>query len=303
MIQDLDDDTEAWIDAIVPILETVRKRDGSEQTGLEMIEENFRVPGDAATYVDTLAVLYDRLDAPNEEEYTLRPSEDTTPSSLVSVFVNRPSKGNLREETTKAIYMMLAADEDWKWGKLITAIEDRFNLIYNEESQMSEISQEEYAGLVGSLIVLASQGDIPEAKKMLERKRNDGSLYISLSLSREHAASAAACTLALLFVGEQMDRKTSGQTTAPPVSRSQKASAKSSPDSSSKNHIRREAEKGSKLFGKIISNPSRHQDRCEKMYDLIQRTSLNIHDKSDWKTNRDLKALQKFMSKLEERST
>lgn len=203
-----------------------------------MIVENFRVPGDAATYVDSLAILYDRLDAPNEEEYTLKP-KDVSPESFLEVFNSWPEEGKVREEMTKAIYMMMATDEDWEWGNLVDSIEARLNLIHNEETHGAEIEKEEYAGLVGSLTVLTSRGHVTRDREVLAEKSKSGSLYAALSQSRDHASSGAACVLALLHVGEEIEGKKVGQLTSKPHTRDSKTIDSSSESSSEKNEKRK----------------------------------------------------------------
>ncbi len=283
---DIDDETRDWIDAIEPILKAVRSRDGSEQTGLEMIEENFSVPGDAKAYMWTLAVLYDRLDAPNEKEYIL--SGTAAEGAVASKFNDFGSQGKIREKMVKAIYMMVTANQDWSWEDFVVAIEARLNDI----DSLAEFSKD-YRSLIECLLILAVRGGSVRAKDELENRRRR--LYSILRQYDDHPSPAAASLMGLLLTHEE--EKKAGRASAPPYNRREStSSSQQRPPSNGET----DREQVKKLIGDIVETPQSYPDVCKHLPVLLQRAGLELQYPASWNTERDLGPLTQHIQSLRE---
>ena len=286
-MEDLDDETRDWIDAVEPILKAVRNRNGSEQTGLEMIEESFRVPGNAEVYLKTLAVMYDRLNAPSEEEYVL---SGTMPEGAVaSKFNDLLSRGKIQEEMVKAVYMMVKANQYWSWEDFVIAIEARLD----EIGSVAKFS-EEYRSLIECLLILAVSGGSIRAKDNLCNRK--GRLYSILKQYDDHPSPAAASLVGLLLTHEA--ERIAGKASAPPYKRS-KSSSSSQRRLPSKDETDRE--QGEKLIADIVETPQSYPGVCKHLPVLLQRTGLELQDPAPWNTERDLGHLSQHIVSLPEK--
>lgn len=292
---------EDWVTTTAPILKAVRERSDPTTEGLKLIENNFRVPKSAGFYMDALAKFYDELEAPNEPEYIIK-QDNITPSSLQGELISRISSNHFREEITKSIYMVLSVQEDWKWMETIEHIKSHldecttFWVSDNDNVEMIEIPKpSEYAGLIGTLIVLAEREQISEAVNVIRLGRNIVAMRIALHgielrEMEDYPASSAACALALLYIDDQSIH----------VDSEEPSRVSNESDTNTGNWVLQlgsnedmedRINKGINRLDEIVGEPKRNSEIVEKLVELAERAGLKI---SELATGRNLTSLKKF---------
>lgn len=214
---DLDEKEKSWVQTAVPVLEGVmERREGHEDEGLDLIREEFSVPGDPPRYVDLLKGLYDELaDPEREREYILKPG-DTSPEHVISYLRSKALESGkaLPHDTTKAIYLMVrAGGVEWPWEELLQAIDDKLSqLIVEKEDgtgQISDVAIGSFAGLIGTFLVLAGRCENTtalEALNGLEEFAYRGDLFIAVEQARSLSHSYASCILAVLYLNREKNK-------------------------------------------------------------------------------------------------
>lgn len=213
-MDDLDEKEKSWVQTAIPVLEGVMERhEGLEDEGLDLIREEFSVPGKPPRYIDLLKKLYEELADPSRvSEYSFKPG-DTTPEEVIRYLRSKAleSEKGLQDDTTKAVYLLVRTyGIDWPWKELVQAISDKLkNFIVkskNTSRKISDVPIGYYTGLIGTLLILAERANKLSALNSLEEFASRGDLFIAVQQARSHSHSYASLILTVLYLNREWDR-------------------------------------------------------------------------------------------------
>lgn len=209
-MSDLDDEEKGWVEAVVPVLDGIRKRRDDPEEGLRVIEDEFSVPGGPPRYVNLLKGLYDELADPEREwEYSFKPGE-TSPADVINYLESRVRKveKGIPADALKAIYLMVRASKiDWNWKQFVSTARHKLKEVIpekKEEDGSDGVPLGHYAFLVGTLLILAERSRrSSSAASALEDFGSRGDLFIAMQQARHHSPAHGSCILAVLYLNRE----------------------------------------------------------------------------------------------------
>ena len=212
-MSDLSGAEKSWIDTAVPVLEGIIEHREDPEEGVDLIEDEFSVPGEPPQYINLLKGLYDKIADPTREwEYHLNPGGTSLEEVVdyLTLTVRQNEKG-LKDDTTKAIYLMLWASEtELSWDNLVEAIIYKMPKLIPENDKgggsSSGVANGYFTGLFGTLLILAERGRSDSAQKTLITLARSRDVFIAIQQARFHSESYAGCILTVLYLNREHNR-------------------------------------------------------------------------------------------------
>jgi hypothetical protein len=196
--------------------------------------------------------------------------------------------------------MLISNKYEIEWREIIESISNHIERCtrfwaQEEEGQIVEIpTPEEYAGLVGSLLILANRGGHEEAKRIISDPTNRAIFKValhgmSIKVDESYPSSSAACAIALLHTEDdathpeedgilldtEKDVKTSFEYWGISLKKGET--------------INERIKKGEDRLNEIIEKPKRNTDVVKKMISISERAGIDV---SDFNEGLDLRKLR-----------